>query len=69
MAERVETGGLKSFNYEGNNLELDEERRRAIEEGYAQAAERKRREKRNRIILWIVTALIVLGIIGFILLR
>jgi len=65
MAERVETGGLKSFNYNDSNLELDEERKRAIEEGYAQAAERKKREKRNRMILWIVVAMIVLGIIGF----
>lgn len=69
MAEEVSTGGMKSFSYDNRELKLDEERKKAIEEGYAQAAERKAQEKRNRIIIWIVGGLIALVILGFWLFR
>jgi len=68
--ERVETGGLMSFNYEKDNLsKLSEEQRREIKDAYRKADERRKRDKRNKIIFWIIAAIVILGIIGFILLR
>ena len=43
MAENVNTGGLVQFKYNRQRQsQLDPERKRAINEGYAQADERKR---------------------------
>jgi len=66
MPERVNTGGVKSFDY--SKLEkqnLSDKQRKEIRDAYAKAAERKAREKRNRIIIWIIVilVLIVLGIL------
>lgn len=65
MAEEVSTGGLRSFRYGSEELKLDEERKKAIEEGYEMASERKAREKRNNRILLIAAVILILGILGF----
>jgi len=58
MVEKVETGGMVSFDY--SNFEkgkLSDERKRSIGEGYEKYNDRKRRERRNR---WIVIIIIIL---------
>ncbi|MEM4271728.1 MAG: hypothetical protein QXD13_01410 [Candidatus Pacearchaeota archaeon] len=69
MTEEALTGGLKSFKYsKGNENKLDEERRNAIAQGYEEYYLRRKREKRNRIILWIIAGLVALvGIVCLIL--
>jgi predicted nucleic acid-binding Zn ribbon protein len=67
MNESIQTGGLKQFGY-NSKLVLDDERKKGIEDGYILAKERKKREERNRIIFWIVVAMIILILIGYILL-
>jgi len=70
MAEQVQTGGLMQFRYDKQKeSDLDPERKYDIDLGYAEADERKRREKKNKIILWIVVALIIVAILGYILLK
>lgn len=70
MAEEVNTGGLHRFvRRKGEEPKLSEEQRRGFQEAYARADERKAREKRNKIVLWIVIVLVILGAIGFLLLR
>jgi hypothetical protein len=65
MAEEVSTGGLKKFSYGSDNrLKLDNERKSAIATGYEQYDSRKAREKRNRMIFWIVAGLVVLAGFG-----
>jgi len=70
MAEKAGTGGLKEFHYpKGYTPPKDEELEVAVEEGYAQYHERKKRQKRNRIALGIILTLVLLIIIfGFVLL-
>ena len=67
--ERVSTGGTKTFEYSGGDLKLDEERKKAIAEGYEKYNERKVREKRNKLILWIIVAIILLIVISFFVLK
>ncbi len=63
MAEDVSTGGLMKFRYEKEReSKLSDVRKKEIREAYARADERKKREKRNRIIFWII------GLVGLILL-
>ena len=70
MTEQVQTGGLMQFRYANQErTEIDPERRNDIEMGYAEANERKRKEKRNKIVFWIIIVLIFLLILGYILLR
>ena len=70
MAEEASTGGLKSFKYDkGSESKLDAERKNAIAQGYGEYYERRAREKRNRIILWVVVGLVVIGTLGYLLLR
>jgi len=64
MAERVQTGGAKSFEYKGNAPKLDDKEKQEIEQAYQKADERKAKEKRNKIIMIIVAILILLIIIG-----
>ncbi|MBI2632482.1 hypothetical protein HYW75_05750 [Candidatus Pacearchaeota archaeon] len=53
MAEEVQTGGVMSFRYDSsNNTKLSESQKSEIEEAYKQAEERKKRERRNKIIKW-----------------
>ena len=50
MAENVQTGGLMQFNYDQQkDGSLDPERRNDINLGYAEADERKSKEKRNKV--------------------
>ena len=68
MTEEVSTGGLVRFRYGKDNKksELSDEKKKEIAEAYAAAEERKEREKRNKMIMWIVIGLIVLLIAGWI---
>lgn len=69
MAEDVSTGGLMRFRYgKDNSPRLDDNRKREIQEAYAQSYERKALEKRNRMIFWVL-ALIVLVVLGFVVWR
>lgn len=63
MAEEVNTGGVKRFVHQGGDLKLDDERKREIREAYARADERKARERKNRIILWVVGIIILIILI------
>jgi hypothetical protein len=55
MAEEVSTGGLVKFRYDkGGESNLSDEKKREIREAYAAADERKARERRNRILFWII---------------
>ncbi|MEK6850521.1 MAG: hypothetical protein AABX85_03020 [Nanoarchaeota archaeon] len=70
MSEQVQTGGLMQFRYPKERVvALDPERRKAIGLGYAQADERKSKEKKNKIIFWIIVILIIIGILTYILLK
>ena len=65
MAEEVSTGGLVRFRYEkGRESELSKEKKKEIREAYAQADERKRRERRNRILFWIIGIIDFLSLLG-----
>jgi hypothetical protein len=71
MAERVSTGGTKTFEYDkGDISELDEERKKGIVEGYEKYYERKAREKMRRTI-WVIflIAVVLLITLGLLLLR
>lgn len=64
MAEEVSTGGLVRFRYEkGASSGLSDARKKEIREAYARADERKRRERRNRIIFWIIGLVILLVVL------
>ena len=64
MSERVSTGGIKTFQYEkGHNPKLSTEEKLEIKEAYAKADERRRKEKRNRLIITIIAIVIILSII------
>lgn len=60
MAERIHTGGLKSFEV-GKTEKIESERTAKIEEAYKKAELRKAKEKRRKII--IITGLIIILII------
>ena len=70
MAERVNTGGLREVVYpKGYEPKLGEQQKNEIREAYERADERKRRERRNRIIFWIIGAIVLVGILGFVIFR
>lgn len=70
MVEQVQTGGLMKFDYRNvRQGELDSERKDAILHGYAKAYERKRKEKRSKIIFWLFLFLMILIILGYILIK
>ena len=59
LGERVNTGGLMDIVHpKGAERKMSESERNEIREAYARAEERKARERRNRIVFWIV------GLIG-----
>ena len=63
----VNTGGLKKFVYSKDHKpKADPEVEREIDEAYKKYYERKRKE---RIRNWIIAIVIVLGILGWFLLR
>ena len=79
MAEDVQTGGLIKFRYgKGDSSpRLDEKRKRGIQDAYAQFHERKREiqgayaqfderkalERRNRMIFWVLAAIVTLVVL------
>lgn len=68
MAEDVHTGGLKKFSYQNSEIRLDDERKRAIAEGYILAGERKARErKKRRVILAIAIFITLIILVAFLL--
>ena len=65
MAEKVITGGMKSFHYEKNyNPKLSPEEKQEIREAYEKARERKRVERRKRNIIIAVAIIIILIILA-----
>ncbi len=65
MGERVETGGLMSFDYSrtGRKNEMSREEKKEISEAYGKYYDRKRRERKRKIIMWIVIVLVILLVI------
>ena len=68
MKERVHTGGVMSFNYSSRKPgKLSNEKKREINEAYGKYYERKRKEKRNKIIGWGIAIFLILAVLAFIL--
>lgn len=69
MSERVETGGLMSFDYsKSEKPRMSEEQKKEIEEAYEKYYERKRREKRRRFFIIVLIIVIILaGLLAWIL--
>jgi hypothetical protein len=69
MAERVQTGGTKSFHYEKDyNPKLNPEQKSEIKEAYAKADERKRKQRTKRnIIITVIILILLLLLFAFIL--
>lgn len=66
MAEGVNTGGIIKFQYgKDYNPRFSEEQRQEIKDAYQASYERKAREKRNKIILYAIIAIIIVAIIGY----
>ncbi|PIN89006.1 hypothetical protein COU60_05005 [Candidatus Pacearchaeota archaeon CG10_big_fil_rev_8_21_14_0_10_34_76] len=64
--ERVTTGGMIRFEYpKGHNPKLSIEEKREFDEAWKKAKERIKKEKRNKIIIGSIIALIII-IIGLI---
>jgi predicted nucleic acid-binding Zn ribbon protein len=60
MTERVETGGVKTFDYsKSERRELGQDKKKEISEAYGMYYERKKKEKRKKVIFWIVISLIL----------
>ena len=65
MSEEVQTGGVMRFRYGKNDeRKLSDSQKKEIDEAYARANERKAKEKRNKMIFWIVGGLIALILLG-----
>jgi cytoskeletal protein RodZ len=71
MGERVETGGLMSFDYsKSSTKKLSDKQKNEIEDGYGKYYERRRKEKRRRFILIILVIVVVVsGLLSAYLLR
>ena len=70
MAEEVNTGGLVRFRHDKDSeAKLSDAERNEIRLAYQKADERKRREKLTQWIIWIIVALVIVGILGYLLLR
>lgn len=65
MRERVQTGGLVSFDYNKPGSKLSEEKKKEIDRAYDKYYERRKREKKNRMIMWIIVVLILV-LVGWI---
>jgi type IV secretory pathway component VirB8 len=68
MTEEVPTGGLVKFRYDKSldGADISPEMKRGIEEGYKAAEARKKAERRNKIIFWIIGLMIALAVFGII---
>jgi hypothetical protein len=65
MAERVSTGGNMQFHYQkGHRPETSKEYKLEIEEAYNKYYDRRRKERKNQIIFWIVVAILILLAFG-----
>lgn len=65
MAEEVSTGGLVKFRYEkGSQPKLSDERREEIKDAYQIYYERRLREKKKRLMFWIIGLLVFLVLMG-----
>jgi predicted nucleic acid-binding Zn ribbon protein len=70
MAEGVNTGGTVRFEYgKGYDPKFSEEEKQGIRDAYQASYERKARERRNKIIIYSVVALIVIAIIFYLIFR
>ena len=67
MAERIETGGLMTFDYsQAEEGEVSEEDKKEIAEAYEKAEERKARAKKMKWVWTLIAVLmIVLLVFGF----
>lgn len=66
MAENVQTGGLMKFRYGKNEKpKINEELKRDIQDAYGRYYERKAHEEKRRKLLWRLTGLAILILIGF----
>ena len=62
MSERVETGGLMSFDYsKAEKPKIGEEQKRDIAEAYEKYYERKEKERRRRFFMIVLIIIIVLA--------
>ncbi len=69
MPERVQTGGMKVFDYSKvERQRLSDKDKKELNEAYAKADERKKRDKRNKIVIWIIVILVLI-ILGILFLR
>ncbi len=68
MAERVQTGGVMSFDYSSRRArKLSGEKKKEIKDAYGEYYERKKKERRNKIIGWGIAILLILAVLIFIL--
>lgn len=67
MGERVETGGLMSFDYsKAERSKLSKEQKENIERGYAEYYMRKERERKKKFfIILLIIVLVVAGILAW----
>ncbi len=62
MVERVETGGMMSFEYnKDSGKKLSKEEKEEFNRAYQRAEERKEREKRNNLVILIIIILIIIS--------
>ncbi len=68
MSERVETGGLMSFDYSKREApKIGDEQKREIEGAYEEYYERKRRERKKKFFIIVLIIIVVLaGILAWI---
>lgn len=63
MAEEVNTGGLKKFDYSiENERRLDEDEKEEIVKAYKLAYERKKKEKVRKILLIILIVFLIVSV-------
>jgi len=66
MAERVQTGGTKVFDYRNEvRSKLGSKDKIGIKKGYAQYHDRRKHEKIKKIVFWsvVVLAVVILGLL------
>jgi len=70
MSERVETGGLMSFNYaKGKGPKISKSQKKDIADAYRNYYARKRSEMKIKILRWGLASLFVLLVVGVIFIR
>ena len=62
MVERVNTGGVMSFDYsKAEKSKLGKELKKDIKRGYMEYYYRKRREKRRKLMIIILVIIVIVG--------